>query len=412
MATVTVTKIPHKPKAKRRGKKALNIELGPMDRAKDREAREKLITARVALLIHHPFFGNLATRLTLINADDWLTTAATNGRNFYYNSKFVNALDTKELEFLVGHEVLHVVYDHIGRREDRNAKLSNIAADFAVNGDLVKHRIGRMITKVDCLYDEKYLGWSYEQIYDDLLENSSEMDIDDYLDQMLDEHLKDENMSEAERQQIRDEFREAVLSAAKTETDASKIPEGVRKMIEDLTEPKMNWKQMLPQTLQSAFKSDYTWMRASRRGWHMDAILPGSDREKEIDIALIMDASGSCVSMLQDFLSEVKGIMEQFQSFRIHLLTFDTKVYNHQVFTPDNMHDILDYEVMGGGGTLFEPVYDYLKENDILPEKLVWLTDGMPCNTWGDENYCDTLWIIHSTKIVPPYGTYAFYEEA
>ncbi len=59
---------------------------GPMDPRLDREVREKLITARVGLLLRASFFGNLATRLKLVNADEWCSTAATDGRHFYYNS--------------------------------------------------------------------------------------------------------------------------------------------------------------------------------------------------------------------------------------------------------------------------------------------------------------------------------------
>ena len=66
----------------------------------DASAREKLVTARIGLLLRAPFFGNLATRMTLINADGWCPTAATDGRKFYYNSEFVNSLPLKQLEFL------------------------------------------------------------------------------------------------------------------------------------------------------------------------------------------------------------------------------------------------------------------------------------------------------------------------
>ena len=86
----------------------------------DAEAREKLITARIGLLLRAPFFGNLATRLTLINADAWCPTAATDGRKFYYNSEFIKKLPAKQVEFLFGHEVLHNVYDHLSRRGERD----------------------------------------------------------------------------------------------------------------------------------------------------------------------------------------------------------------------------------------------------------------------------------------------------
>ena len=79
----------------------------------DASARDKLVTARIGLLLRAPFFGNLATRLQLVNADDWCPTAATDGRRFFYNSEFIHKMPLKQVEFLFGHEVLHVVYDHI-----------------------------------------------------------------------------------------------------------------------------------------------------------------------------------------------------------------------------------------------------------------------------------------------------------
>ena len=134
----------------------------------DSSAREKLVTARIGLLLRQPFFGNLATRMNLVNADAWCPTAATDGRRFYYNSEFVNNLPLKQLEFLLGHEVLHAVYDHMGRRGNRDPKLWNIADDYCVNWDLVEQRVGDKIPIA--LYDSKYRGMSAEEVYDDLYE--------------------------------------------------------------------------------------------------------------------------------------------------------------------------------------------------------------------------------------------------
>ena len=103
--------------------KQLDNLIGETDPKIDREAKEKLVSARIGLLLRAPFFGNMATRLELTNADEWMPTAATDGRRFYYNSRFVNMLETKEIEFLFGHEVLHCCYDHIGRGETRDRKL-------------------------------------------------------------------------------------------------------------------------------------------------------------------------------------------------------------------------------------------------------------------------------------------------
>ena len=166
--------------------------IGATDPKLDREVREKLITARVGLLLKASFFGNLATRLKLVNADEWCATAATDGRHFYYNTRFVNMLRPKEIEFLFGHEVLHCVYDHFGRRGERDPQIWNIANDYCVNGDLKKHNVGEFITSVPCLYDKKYEGMSSEEVYDSLMENAQKISIDDLINQLLDDHLGDE----------------------------------------------------------------------------------------------------------------------------------------------------------------------------------------------------------------------------
>ena len=294
--------------------------VGPKDMKLDGIVREKLITARVGLLLKASFFGNLATRLKLINADEWCATAATDGRNFYYNTRFIQLLKPKEIEFLFGHEVLHCVYDHFGRRGDREPQIWNIANDFCVNADLKEHGVGEFITSVPCLYDRKYNGWSSEKVYDDLMKNVKKISLGDLLDQMIDEHLDGEGddegegggkddgeevdgsgkskgkgrpkISDEERRAIRDEIKEAMLAAAATVDGAGNIPAGVQRLIKEMTEPKMNWRELLRMNLESTIKSDYTWMRASRRGWHMDAVMPGMKPDEMIDVALVIDASG------------------------------------------------------------------------------------------------------------------------
>lgn len=398
--------------------------IGATDPKEDREVREMLVTARVGMLLRASFFGNLATRLKLVNADEWCATAATDGRNFYYNTRFIQMLKPKEIEFLFGHEVLHCVYDHFGRRGDRNPRLWNVANDFAVNGDLKKHRVGEFITSVPCLYDAKYDGKSSEEIYDDIYENAEKISIDDLVDRLLDDHMDGDQgeesgegtgrpqLSDEEKAKIRDEIKEAMLSAAQT-SGPGNIPAGVKRMISQLTEPKMNWRELLCMQLESTIKSDFTWARISRKGWHLDAVMPGMKNDELIDIAVAIDMSGS-ISNAQgrDFLSEIAGIMEQFNSYRIHVFCFDTEVYRPAQFNSDNLDTMDDYELAGGGGTDFECIFHYLKDAEIEPKRLVVFTDGYPFGSWGDENYCDTVWIIHGNRNPdPPFGVWAEYED-
>lgn len=394
--------------------------IGPTDPQLDRKVRERLVTARVGMLFSASFFGNLATRLKLVNADSWCTTAATDGRNFYYNTRFIEMLRPKEVEFLFGHEVLHCVYDHFGRRGSRDARLYNVAADFCVNADLKKHRVGEFITSVPCLYDPKYEGMSSEEIYDILYENAEKIDINDLLDSLIDEHIDGDDdeggsgrpkLSQEEREQIRNELKQAMLAAAQS-TDAGNLPDGVRRMIQDISSPQMNWRELLRMHVESTIHNDYTWMRPGRKAWHMDAILPGVRDSEAIDIAVAIDLSGSISQeQARDFLGEIKGIMESFDSYRIHVFSFDTDVYNPQQFDSDNLEQIEEYECVGGGGTDFDCIFGYLKDNDIDPKRLVVFTDGYPYGSWGDPNYCETLWVIHSNREPnPPFGQWIGYE--
>ena len=400
--------------------------------ATDAAVREKLITARIALLLKAPFFGNLATRLKLENADEWCPTAATDGRKFYYNSEFLAKMPQKQLEFLMGHEVLHCVYDHMGRRGERDPKIWNIADDYCVNQDLLDQKIGEKIPVG--LYDSKYRGWSAEEVYDDLMKNAKKISIDDLTKMLLDEHLDGEGddgegdaegsntptdkegkgrpkLSEEEKKAIRDEIKEAVMAAAQT-CQAGQLPAGVKRMIKDLTAPQLDWRSLLQQQIQSTLRTDYTWSRASRKGWDMDAIMPGSDWDKEIDICVSIDASGSMTDeMLRDILSEVKGIMESYTSFRLHLWSFDTDVHNAEVFTPENLDDIMEWSPGGGGGTLFMCNWEYMREHEIQPKKFVMFTDGYYGDSWGDPDYCDTLFIVHGgNKEEATFGITAYYE--
>jgi len=414
---------------KKRSKKFENL-VGPTDPKIDHQARERLVTARIGLLLKQPFFGNLATRLTLINADEWCSTAATDGLKFYYNSRFVMMLRPKEVEFLVGHEVLHVVYDHIGRRDNRDPQLWNIADDYAVNADLKRHKIGDFITTVPCLYEPKYDGKAAEEIYDDLMKNVQKISIDDLIDQMIDDHMdgddgegdgdgdekegkgKRPSMSAEERERMRQEVKQAILNAAQ-QAEAGQLPKGVERLIKQMTDPVMPWRELIQTNLTSAIRSDYSWMRPSRRSWHMDAVMPGMNPGEEIDVVVAIDMSGSISNkQAQQFLGEIAGMMEAFDGYKVHVFCFDTEVYNPADFNSENMDTIDNYEPAGGGGTDFDAIFDYLKREGNVPKRLIVFTDGYPFGSWGDADYCDTTWIIHGDPNPnPPFGTYAIYDD-
>ena len=407
----------------------------------DAKIIDKLVTARIALLLKQPFFGNLATRLKIVNADDWCPTAATDGRHFYYNTEFIDSLTPRETEFLFGHEVLHCVFDHFQLRAGtRDHQIWNIAADYAVNQILVDNKIGEMPKdekgKDKGFQDDKYRDVASEAIYDELYKKAKKngKDMLKKLGKLLDEHIDWDKDSQANKEQegkgkgtgsapkyskeelkkIRDEMKEAMVSAAQS-VGAGNLPGAIQRMIQELTEPKMNWREIIQQQIVSTMKSDYTFMKPSRRSWHMDAILPGMLNTDKIDVCLALDASGSISEeQCREFLSEVKGIMEQYKDFRIHLWSFDTAVFNPQIFTPDNADEIEDYVLGSGGGTEFECNWEYMKAEGIEPKKFIMFTDGWPFDSWGDPDYCDTVFLINNSyerNIEAPFGLTVHYED-
>jgi predicted metal-dependent peptidase len=400
------------------------------------EIEDILIKARVDMLMNAPFFGNLATRLVLVDATDWCPTAATDGKHFYYNRHFTAALREDECIWLMGHEILHCVYDHMDpmRRGDRIHQLWNVANDYVINLELELAKLGRRIRKeiIEVCFDYKYQDMMSEDVYDELYKEADE---DGRIQRVsFDMHIEHEEgddegsgvgqegnvedgtkgpvpMSADEKEKIKQEFKSATMQAAKAAGDAGNLPRGVKRMLDKLVNPQLDWRQLLAMQIQSVIKSDYTFRTPSRKGLDSGFFLPAMDYEQSIDVAIALDMSGSIDDVMsRDFLSEVKGIFDQYTGFKVHLFCFDTEVHNPQQFDDMNMEEFMDYELMGGGGTEFDCCYDYMKEAGIEPKKFIMFTDGYPWGSWGDENYCDSLFIVHGSGYggqtpTSPFGT-------
>jgi predicted metal-dependent peptidase len=374
----------------------------------------------------------MATRMKLIDASDWCPTAATNGRDFMYNKDFVTKLSVKKLEFLFAHEICHAIFDHFGRCGSRDRQLANIAQDFAVNQILVDERIGEKITEVKICYDSKYRGMAWEEIYDELYEKAEKISLPDLLKQLgdlLDEHINEDGstpgnegegkdgkgkpgISKEDLQKIRDEIKEAMIQSASA-AGAGKVPAGIQRLIKDMTEPKISWRQLIRQEIQSIIRNDYSFQRPNRKSMHSGAILPGMREDTTIDVAIAIDMSGSIgTEDASTFLGEVKGIMDQYEDFKIHLWCFDTEIYNYVQITQDNSMDLLDYEPQGGGGTDFEVNFQFMLDNGIDAKKFIMFTDGYPCGTWGPEDQVDTIFIVKgNTSAEAPFGQTVIYEK-
>ena len=404
--------------------------------ADDSPAMTKIRKARLKLLFTNPFFGQLAMDLPPVDATDsgWCPTAAVDGRNIYFNRNFVESLSLDETIFLWCHEIMHCVYDHLGRRSHRDPKLANMAQDYVINAMLIEENIGTMITKtVEAtnehgetsqrvgLYDPRYLGWTSEAVYDDLIKRQVKQQL------TLDVHIEPDDgsgegkdgkgknpiqISDKDMKKIREEFKDKIIRAAGT--SAGNLPKGIARLIDGMIEPKINWRDFIHQTVVSQLTSDYSYHRPSRRSTNPDVFLPSLMKEEQISVEVSIDLSGSISQeMARDCLSEIYGITQQYNDFLLGVSTFDTQVYNRQEFTAENIDELLHYECLGNGGTDISAVIKYLKENDIQPKLLIIFTD-LESSEFGDPSYCENvLWIVNNPwnkQIKPPFGQWVRYE--
>lgn len=397
------------------------------------EAFEKMSLSRQNFLLTNPFFAFLALKQELVEASSWLPTMAVDGKHLFFNSEFVLNLTVDEIKFVMGHEILHLAYGHLQRRQiglvsELDGKLFNIACDYCVNRDLVNSNIGTM-PKIG-LYDRKYENYISEEVYRELLKEPEKHENKETMDEHLDvsgeddtangdsgpQIEKDENgnkrcqarpkYDEKSAEQNMDKFKDDLLIASEEvgSDGAGNIPSELQRIINELTKPKINWRHYLKKLIQSHFKNDLDWARGSRRSFDSRFHFPGDGKDDELSVHICIDTSGSMTNeMVRDFLSEVYGIMRQFEDYKVRLWTFDTEVYNYKEFTPDNSRNLKKYEVIGQGGTDFMVNWEFMKKERIKPDLFVMFTDGMPCGEWGQKNYCDTLYIIHSNpKIKAP----------
>lgn len=217
-------------------------------------------------------------------------------------------------------------------------------------------------------------------------------------------------LNEDEVEKITREFSSQLINVGNNEAD--KFPGNMLRLIKEYTEPKLDWRSILRNTMSTIFdKDDYNFKKPSKRSYclgEMKYILPSQSEAKTIDICVSLDTSGSITDeIFMDFLTEVRSIIENYNDYKLHIWCIDSEIYCPKIFTPDNIHELESYEFVGGGGNDFPLNWEFMKENDIVPELLVVFSDGYPCSKWGYANYCETIFVIRNEheNITAPFGT-------
>jgi predicted metal-dependent peptidase len=354
--------------------------------------------ARSKLILDNPFFGTLCLRLKPVEWDQ--DTGATDGKHLFYNPTWFSKLTQQQQLGFLAHEVLHVVFLHHTRRQERHPKKWNVAADYAIN---IYLKDSGFILPDGGLVSEDYRAQTSEHIYNQLPEPPQGWDAVD-LDMggtgaVLDH--PDMDGSPQKQSAIEAQDKVAINQAAQAAKAAGKLPSSLEVLIEGINKPKIDWRTVLARFLRSNNDSDYSWVRPNRRFIGQGLFLPSMYNPALDEIAIAVDTSGSVSDEeLQQFTSETASILRDLNPNKIHFVQFDHEIQAVTEYTRENLP--LKVKYRGRGGTAFSPVVDYI--NEFLPqvEACVYLTD-LESNDFADQPNYPVLWITTSAEEAP-YG--------
>jgi predicted metal-dependent peptidase len=184
----------------------------------------------------------------------------------------------------------------------------------------------------------------------------------------------------------------------------AKIP----KVISDLLEPKIDWRDALREFVSASTKGndEFTWRRMNKRQMANDIYLPSVINESIGEIIVAIDTSGSIGSAeITEFATELVSICEVCQPEAVRVLWWDTVVHGEQIFR-DNYNDIAKLlKPLGGGGTHVSCVSDYVVKNKLKAECVLVFTDGYVENDINWKITDPTLWMVTQRRdFEPPVG--------
>ena len=386
---------------------------------------QRLKRAHVALMKHQEtaLYSGIIMMGKSEVIDD-IPTACTDGINKYYGRKFIEKLNDMELRALVLHENLHVALNHVSRFKrlfQENPMLMNACADYVVN-DVIVHLKDENLCKLPegGLYEDKYHNWSVKEVYDDLkqqLSNPSDSDdaggdgdasegattaaklSPDSL-KTLDEHdFADSEKTPKELKEMKQKIENALKEGSIL---AGKFGANVPRAIEELFEPKIDWREVLREFIQQSIKGndEYTWRKFNKRMMANDIYLPSMENETIGELVLAIDTSASIGQKeLGEFATEVVSICDTVTPERIRILWWDYEVAKEQVFDRDSYQSIRDLlKPDGGGGTRVSCVSEYIIKHKIESQAIIVFTDGYVENDISWDIQSPTLWVVTENK--------------
>ena len=352
---------------------------------------KELQRARITCLLSHPFFAYLLMGLEEKLDPDLPAVAATDGKTLFIQPEGFLKLSDDERVGVLAHEAYHLALGHPARTGARNHKLWSMACDYQVN-----HCVAEDGLKLPSwvLRSAKYDKMPSEAVYEDLLRRAKQVSGDGLCDASSWGSKDDKGQAKYDKE----EWTDKIASAAEAARIAGKLPASVGSLIEGLLHPKLDWRSMLQEYIQAAVKNDYRRSPPNKHHLWRGMILPSTYGE-EVEVGVAIDTSGSISDKeLVDFLSEVRGIMSQFDGYKIHIWQCDAVVQNYTVVSA--IEGELPTKIKGRGGTDFRPVFAAVQEQAIDLPILVYFTDGEGAFPDSPPGY-QVLWVLTRDTEVP-----------
>ncbi len=373
------------------------------------KSKNQIAKARASLIIDQPFFASLLLPMPIYECHDEsiCNTFATDCASIIYNPAWADTLTQQETTFVMAHETLHCVFDHMGRRGSRTPNRWNQAADYIINELLVSEEIGTMPKeglKNTALVNKG--GNTAEGVYK-LLPESSEKNgpggkggaIDKVIDGKIVPGKGDgvsggatvEPIDPAERAQKSADIQVRVIQARNTAKMQGALSEGLEKLVGEILKPVVDWKDVLRRFISEKTKTEYSFARPKRRFIAEDLYLPSLTGEKMGALTIAVDCSGSVSKELLDkFSAEINAIKCDVSPSKIDVIYFHHRVCFTETYEADQDIVLKKTET---GGTAFSPVFDYIAAQLEQPIAVVFLTD-LDCSDFGDTPAYPVLWAV------------------
>jgi predicted metal-dependent peptidase len=212
----------------------------------------------------------------------------------------------------------------------------------------------------------------------------------------LDECMDGEGTPQEQAQEAAD-WKVQIAQAAQAARMCGKMSASMEKLVEEVLNPKVDWRDVLQQFVVKCKSDSRSWARPNRRFITQGIYLPERSGESMGPLVFAVDCSGSCWGDIPQFANEVRTVFEDFKPRELHVIYFDSSVSHCDKFEPD---DEFHMEGHGGGGTAFSPIFEKVEEIGVEAEACIILTD-LCCHDFGDEPEYPVLWVSNANGEAP-----------